>query len=358
MNSVVSFVIVLGLLIFIHEFGHFIWAKLFRVKVLKFSLGFGPKIFGRKHGETEYLISALPLGGYVKMLGESPTDEISPDDVARSFSGKPVWQRFLIVAGGPSFNLLFAVFLFFCIYLFAGLPQPAPGTKIGKVTPGSPAEVAGLLEDDSIITVNGEPTETWEKVAELIGNSEGLPVTLTIQRNGVTLEVTGQPEQKEIKNMFGEVVGKRYLLGITRSDEVLYEKVSIGKAFMAGLSQTWGFIYLTIMGVVKIVQKIVPASELGGPILIAQMAGQQMEAGWLNLTYFMGLLSVNLGVLNLFPIPILDGGHLVFFSLEAIRRKPLNIRTQEIWQQIGLVLLVSLMIFVFYNDLLRIFTKS
>lgn len=358
MNSVASFIIVLGLLIFVHEFGHFIWAKLFRVKVLKFSLGFGPKIFGRKHGETEYLISALPLGGYVKMLGENPTDEVSPDDTSRTFSGKPVWQRFLIVAGGPCFNLFFAVLLFFLIFLFAGLPQPAPGTKIGKVTSESPAEAAGLMGNDSILAVNGEPTETWEEVAELIGNSGGLPVTLSVQRDGITLELTGQPEQKEIKNIFGEVVGKRYLLGITRSDEVFYEKISIGKAFIAGLSQTWGFIYLTIMGVIKIVQKIVPASELGGPILIAQMAGQQMEAGWVNLVYFMGLLSVNLGILNLFPIPILDGGHLVFFSLEAIRRKPLHIRTQEIWQQIGLVLLVSLMVFVFYNDLLRIFTKS
>jgi len=358
MNSVVSFIIVLGLLIFVHEFGHFICAKLFHVKVLKFSLGFGPKLFGRQHGETEYLISALPLGGYVKMLGENPTEEVAPDDAVRSFSGKPVWQRFLIVAGGPVFNLLFSVILFFLIFLFAGLPQPVPGTKIGQVGPGTPAEAAGLRNNDIIIAINGKETTTWEEVADLIGNSNGRPVTLTIQREDATLEVTGQPEKKEMKNIFGEKIGERFLLGISRSDEMYYEKVSIGKAFMAGISQTWGFIYLTVLGLVKIIQKVVPASELGGPILIAQMAGQQLEAGWLNLLYFMGLLSVNLGILNLFPIPILDGGHLLFFSIEAVRRKPLRLRTQEIWQQIGLVLLVSLMVFVFYNDLLRIFTNS
>jgi len=358
MISVLSFVIVLGILIFVHEFGHFLFAKLFKVKVLKFSLGFGPKLVGHKIGETEYLISAFPLGGYVKMVGENPSEEIEEGDRLRSFAFKPVWQRFIIVAGGPLFNLLFAVLLFFFIFSFAGLPTPVSGTTIGSVSPGSPAEKAGLQEGDKILEINGQKTAEWSEVSELIKNSDGQQVVLLIKRQGETLKVTGRPEMQEVKNIFGEATGKRYLLGISRSEELTYEKVSIGEAFLAGLEQTWGFIYLTIMGIIKMIQKVIPASELGGPILIAQMAGKQLESGLMNFFYFMGLVSVNLGILNLFPIPILDGGHLVFFSVEALRRRPLEQKTQEMLQQIGLIILVSLMIFVFYNDIIRLFSKS
>lgn len=358
MNSIVSFIITLGVLIFVHEFGHFILAKLFRVKVLKFSLGFGPKLVGKTVGDTEYMISAFPLGGYVKMLGEQPGEEIEPADRLRSFSLKPVWQRFIIVFGGPFFNLLFAVFIFFLIFAIMGLPRPVETTKIGMVAPASPAEKAGLQKDDLILKINGHDTRRWEDISELIRQSKGEPVELTVKRGDEILTLTGTPVQDDIKNIFGEVVEKRFLLGISRPDDVEYEKVSMPEALNAGFQQTWTFIELTIIGIVKIIQKVVPASELGGPILIAQLAGQQMEAGWISFFYFMGLLSVNLGILNLFPVPLLDGGHLFFFSMEAIRRKPLSLRTQEMFQQIGLVLLISLMLFVFYNDLVRIFTKG
>lgn len=358
MNSVISFIIVLGLLIFVHEFGHFILAKLFRVKVLSFSLGFGPKLFGRTYGETEYMISAFPLGGYVKMYGEKPGDDIDPAESSRSFALKPVWQRFLIVAGGPGFNLLFAVLLFSFIYLIAGLPQPIPGTKIGQISPGSPAELSGLVEGDIIQAINGQETSEWEDVSRLIRESGGNPVTIVVQRGGEEITVTGQPTRQEVTNIFGEVVDNRYLLGITRSDELIFVPVGPLEAINAGVAQTWNFIYLTIMGIIKMIQKVIPASELGGPILIAQLAGKQMEAGWLNLLYFMGIISVNLGILNLFPIPILDGGHLLFFSMEAIRRKPISMKAQEMLQQIGLVILVSLMFFVFYNDIVRLFNGN
>lgn len=358
MHSILPFIILLGLLIFVHELGHFLVAKLFGVKVLKFSLGFGPKIFGKQFGDTEYLVSALPLGGYVKMLGEQITDEVESADQARSFAHKPTWQRFLIVASGPCFNLLFAVLVFFLIFTFNGLPHAKDGTTIGQVTAGSPGETAGLKDGDVILAINGQETTKWEEVSERIQNSGGTPVALTIKRDNEILQLTGQPTVQESKNIFGETVGTRLMLGISRTEEVDYEKVSIGQAFMAGLSQTWAFIYLTVMGLIKIIQRIVPASEIGGPILIAQLTGQQLSAGWINLAHFMGLLSVNLGVLNLLPIPVLDGGHLVFFSVEAILRKPLSMRTKELWQQLGLFILASLMIFVFYNDLMRIFTKS
>ncbi len=360
MNTIISFAIVLGLLIFVHEFGHFIWAKFFGVKVLKFSLGFGPKLISKQYGETEYLISAFPLGGYVKMFGENPgelaEERLSPGELKRSFATRPVWQRFIIVAGGPVFNLIFAMFLFFIIVFVAGMPQPVDTTTIGGVGQDTPAAEAGLQEGDTILTIDGTETLRWEDVSLLIKNSEGREVLLTLARGEKTLEVAVTPSMEKTRTIFGEEVGERYMIGISRSEEVIYEKVGFVQSLQAGISQTWTWMYLTVMGLVKIIQKVVPASELGGPILIAKIAGERMEAGWINFLYFMGVLSVNLGILNLLPIPILDGGHLVFFSVEAILRKPLNLRTMEILQQIGLVLLGTLMIFVFYNDLVRVFS--
>ena len=360
MNTVISFAIVLGLLIFVHEFGHFIWAKFFGVKVLKFSLGFGPKLISRQFGETEYLISAFPLGGYVKMFGENPgelaEEKLSPGELKRSFATRPVWQRFIIVAGGPLFNLIFAMFLFFLIVFVAGMPQPVDTTTIGGVGQDTPAAEAGLQTGDTILAIDGKETRQWEDVSLLIKDSGGREVVLTIQRDDRSLEIAVTPRMEKTKNIFGEEVGERYMVGIARSEEVTYEKVGCITALQAGVSQTWSWMYLTVMGLVKIIQKVVPASELGGPILIAQIAGERMQAGWVNFLYFMAVLSVNLGILNLLPIPILDGGHLVFFSVEAILRKPLNLRTMEIMQQIGLVLLGTLMIFVFYNDLVRVFS--
>jgi regulator of sigma E protease len=362
MNSliyiVIALLVVLGPLILVHEFGHFLLAKFFNVKVFKFSIGFGPKLLGRRYGETEYLLSALPLGGYVKMLGEQNGEEVPADELDRSFAQKPVWQRFLIVAAGPLSNLLFAAFLFFLIFAIAGLPTPVDNTVIGAVAADSPARQAGLKEGDRILAINGQETNTWLEVADLIAGSAGEPVVIIIDRQGEQLEIVGQPEVAPSRNIFGEEVAKRYMLGITRSEAVTYEQVSLRRAVAAGFTQTWTFIYLTIMGIVKMIQAIIPASELGGPIMIAQLAGKQMAAGWINLVYFMGLISVNLGILNLLPIPILDGGHLMFFSYEALRRRPMSPRAMEICQQIGLIILVSLMIFVFYNDIAKLFTAS
>lgn len=355
MNSLASFIVLLGLLIFVHELGHFLFAKLFGVKVLKFSLGFGPKVFGRQYGETEYLISAFPLGGYVKMLGEQPDEEVVAEEKERSFSGKPIWQRMIVVAAGPVFNLLFALVLFFAIFAVVGLPDLVPGTTIGEVMPDSPAASAGLQVGDTIVAIDGQQTEKWEDVSQLVATSKGHELVLTVSRDGQILELVGTPTSQPTRNVFGEVVGERYLLGISRLDQLVYRQTTLGEAFVAGCSQTWTFIYLTIMGIVKIIQSVVPASELGGPIRIAQLAGERLHAGMLHWLHFMGILSINLGVLNLLPIPVLDGGHLAFFSLEAIRRRPLSLTTQDIMQRVGLVLLGTLMIFVFYNDIARLF---
>lgn len=354
MQSVFSFILVLGVLIFVHELGHFLFAKLFGVKVLKFSLGFGKKLISRQWGETEYLISAFPLGGYVKMYGEQAEEEVQAAERHRSFSHKTVWQRFGIVFGGPLFNLLFAVLLFFTMFVVAGMPEGVDSTKVGEIHSGSVAEQVGLKTGDEIRRINGQAVTAWEQVSNAIKDSQGQPVTLEVLRKEQVLQFTAQPTMQEIKNIFGEVVGKRYMLGMVRSEEIRYVDASIIQAAQAALTQTWNLGYLTVMGIVKMIQRVIPASELGGPIRIAELAGQQMEAGWMNLLYFMGLLSVNLGILNLLPIPVLDGGHLVFLSLEALRRRPLSERSMEISQKIGIAILGTLMIFVFYNDIARL----
>jgi regulator of sigma E protease len=356
MTTLFSFILVLGLLIFVHELGHFLFAKLFGVRVLKFSLGFGPRLAGKVIGETEYVISAFPLGGFVKMFGENPDEqEISSEDRDVSFAHKPVWQRFLVVLAGPLFNLIFSVVLFFMVFTFVGIPTSVDTTRIGKVNEDSPAALAGMQVDDIILYIDNIETLGWLDVLEAVKSSEGKPINVVVQRGSErsTLEIV--PAIDVVKNVFGEEVEQRFMIGIMKADELTYEKSDIFGAFERACLQTWMYITLTVMGFVKIIQQVVPASEIGGPILIAQIAGEQMKAGWLNLIYFMSLLSVNLGILNLLPIPVLDGGHLVFLTIEGLRRKPMNERAQIIAQQVGIGLLGSLMVFVFYNDIARLF---
>ncbi|WP_417909335.1 RIP metalloprotease RseP [Candidatus Electronema sp. PJ] len=354
MNSVLSFIFVLGILIFVHELGHFLFAKLFKVRVLKFSLGFGNKLIGKQWGETEYLISAFPLGGYVKMHGEQPGEEIAEADKAVSFSHKSVGQRFWIIFGGPLFNLLFAVVVFWLMFVFAGMPDLVDSTKIGEVISGSAAEKAGLRKGDMVLSIDRKRMASWGQVSEAIRNSGGKPVQLLVLRGNEMLTIEATPVRDKVKNIFGEPTEERYLLGMNRSEEVIYKEVSLLESIKLALEHTWSMIVLTIMGLVKMIQRVIPASELGGPIRIAEIAGQQLEAGWINLVHFTGLLSVNLGILNLLPIPVLDGGHLVFLSIEAIRRKPLGETAVMRAQQVGMALLGTLMIFVFYNDIVRL----
>ncbi len=356
MTTTFAFIFVLGILIFVHEFGHFIIAKLFNVKVLKFSLGFGPKMFGKQIGDTEYVISAFPLGGFVKMTGENIEEEVAPIDAERAFSHKPVWQRFCIVFAGPASNLLFTVILLSTIFMVMGLPILRPSSMIGEVTAEGAGARAGLATGDIVKQIDSQEISDWSDVYYIVTESGGKTLAITVERNGESVTVEATPEEKEIKNEFGEVTGKGYRLGIARDMSVEFEPASISASIAAGYNQTVEMVRKTVLGIWKMVQRDIPASEIGGPILIAQIAGKQLQSGWIDFFYFMGFLSVNLGILNLLPIPVLDGGHLVFFSMEAIRRKPLTRELQEKMQLIGIVLLVSLMLFAFYNDILRIFT--
>ena len=290
------------------------------------------------------------------MFGENPDEQqIADEDKKVSFAHKAVWQRFFIVLAGPIFNLLFSLVLFFLVFTFAGIPTPVDTTRIGKVNENSPAAQAGLQKDDEILKINDRETLAWQDVLEGVKNSAGKPITVVVLRGRDSLTVEVVPAIDAVKNVFGEEVEQRYMIGIMKADELTWEKSSLRTSFTNACLQTWMYISLTVMGFVKIIQQVVPASEIGGPILIAQIAGEQMKAGWLNLIYFMSLLSVNLGILNLLPVPVLDGGHLLFLSVEGLRRKPLNERTQIIAQQVGIGLLGTLMIFVFYNDIVRLF---
>ncbi len=351
MITVLSAVIVLGVLIFVHEFGHFIVAKGFGIKVLRFSLGFGPKIIGKTFGETEYCVASVPLGGYVKILGQDPEEEVEPEEEDRAFSRKSVWVRMAVVVAGPLFNLLLAVFIFSFVYMF-GVPQLT--TRVGSVNKSFPAYKAGIKAGDRILAVDGKPVKNWMELSKAIRGSKGAQITLKIDRNGKTLTIKVAPKIRKVKDIFGEEKEVR-MVGITASQEITRQSVGPFKAVVMGVRRTGEIIYLTFVSIIKIIERVIPAKTIGGPIMIVQMAGQQAKAGALNFLLFMALISINLGILNLLPIPILDGGHLFFMFIEVIFGKPLSVRKMEIAQNIGLALLILLMVFAFYNDLSRIF---
>jgi regulator of sigma E protease len=351
MIYIVAFFGVLGVLVFVHEFGHFIVAKLVGVKVLKFSLGFGPRLIGKQIGETEYVISAIPLGGYVKPLGESSRDEVGARERSRSFLHQSIPRRMAIVAAGPVANFLLAVFIFSLVFTI-GVPQLMP--VIGEVAVGFPAQAAGIKKGDRILRVNAVKINQWVDLPEVIAKSEGKKLQLTIKRGEALILVRVVPRPVVAKNIFGEEV-KTYQIGITPSGEFVKKQEPAYKAVGMGVSQGWFFVKLTIVSIVKVIKGVVPAKQaFGGPVLIAQIAGKQAQEGLLNLVFFTAVLSVNLCVLNLFPIPILDGGHLLFLGVESIIRRPLSVKKMEVAQQIGLILILLLMALAFYNDIMRL----
>ncbi|MEW6615228.1 MAG: RIP metalloprotease RseP [Thermodesulfobacteriota bacterium] len=355
MVTAISAIVLLGILIFVHELGHFIVAKISGVGVLKFSLGFGHKILSKKIGETEYLLSAIPLGGYVKMIGEEPGEEekVSENDLSKSFSNKSLLKRTGIVFAGPFSNIIFAVVILSAIYM-RGVPVLT--TQVGDIVDRSPAYEAGIKKGDQIVAINGKKVSRWEDLTKIIQRSKGEELTIQLKKDGSYYKTKLTPKLFTDKNIFGEDV-KIYKIGITASDKFITERYNPFMAIVKGSQQTWWLIKLMGITIIKLIERTVPANTLGGPILIIQMAGKQAQAGIPNFLFFMAIISINLGIVNLLPIPILDGGHLFFFLLEAIMGKPLSIKKREAAQQVGLVIIILLIVFVFYNDLSRIFTK-
>ena len=351
MITALATIIVLGVLVFVHELGHFLMAKLFGVRVDAFSLGFPPKVLHKQIGDTDYRLSVIPLGGYVKLFGENPKDEVPPELQPVSFSHHPLWHRFLIVLAGPAFNLIFAALALFLVFTFSGIPYLT--TEIGGVKEGSPAAQAGLQKGDQILSVEGQAMSRWEDLSLKIRQSGEQPLTLSVRRGDRDFQVQVTPQRMETSDIFGGKVSAM-IIGITSGDHPAVEQVGPIRALTLGVVYTGRLTWLTVESLYKLVAREVPLKSLGGPILIAQVAGKQAEMGVTYLVQFMAALSVNLFLLNLLPIPVLDGGHLFFFTLEAIRGKPMPLKHREMAQGLGLMLLLALMILVFYQDILRL----
>jgi regulator of sigma E protease len=354
-NSVLAFLVVLGILIFFHEFGHFLVARLFRVGVEKFSLGFGPRLIGWKRGITDYRLSVVPLGGYVKMVGEEPDEELPPELIPLSFTHKHVLKRILIVFAGPFFNVVLAVLIFWVIALSSGVLILKP--SIGSIKDGSPAQAAGFRSGDLVTSINGAPIDSWETMADRISHSDGRRLEISVDRSEGPVVLTVTPELVRTKNLLGEEI-KRYVIGIGTAGETHSRRLGILQAAAESIRQTYGIVELMVMIVVKLITGGISMDTVGGPIMIAQMAGDQAKAGIASLFQFIAVISVNLAVINLLPIPVLDGGHLLFFAIEAVKGRPVNMKVREIAQQVGMVILAMLMILVFYNDIKRLLSSS
>jgi regulator of sigma E protease len=454
--TLVSFVFLLLILIFIHEFGHFLAAKLLGVRVERFSLGFPPRIYSRKVGETEYQICWLPLGGYVKLLGEEPGSEISEEDKKVSFSHKPVWVRSLIAFAGPLFNLIFAFVALWFLAMVVGFQHMPP--VIGQLDEDGPAFTAGLRSGDVVLSLDGQEVKYFDQVIDYPDETDGKPIVVAVDRSGQSLTFSVKPELKEGKDLLGSsqpywslglkprskpviervidgkpaqlaglkpgdlvtsidgqaiedwsqlvemvqgpeetrstetgtavnpmifeilrdgqelsftitpkleasqnIEGKTLftpMIGLTHKPDLLVEPIGPFRAIGYGFSESWNVVKLTYLTLYKLILHKISPKVMGGPILIAEAAGSKIREGAADFVALMALISINLAILNLVPLPILDGGQILFFLIEAIRRKPLSLRFREISQAVGIFALLALMVMVFYNDISRIVTRK
>ncbi len=350
MITLISFIILLSILIFVHEFGHFLAARIAGVGVLKFSLGFGPKIIGKKIGETEYVLSWIPLGGFVKLLGESGNEELSPEDEKRSFFKQTRWKRMLIILAGPVFNFLLALVIFIIVSMY-GLPNLT--ADVGEVQKESAAFKAGMMKGDKIIAIDSQKVVFWEEIKPLIAESKGKEMEVAVERGAEKKHLLIKPRLSKSKNIFGEEVST-YLIGVSPAGNMIIERKNPWNAIIASVVKTWEISKLTVISVVKMLEGVISPRTLGGPIFIAQIAGAQVKEGIIPFILFMAILSINLGVINLFPIPVLDGGHILFYLIEIFTKREINIKVKEISQQIGFVMLLMLMLFVIFIDIERL----
>jgi len=351
LHTLLAFAVALGALVFVHELGHFFVAKQLGVRVLRFSIGFGPVLWAWRRGETEYALSAMPLGGYVKMLGEDD-DREAITEPERAFSTQSPGRRAAIVFAGPAMNFVFAFLVYALLFAVVGAEMPSNLPRVGGVAPGSPAEAAGLRANDDIVAVDGHPIATWDDLSQSVLHSDGKPLNLTVARDGARFPLVVKPELRDNRSLFGEQLGRVYRIGIEASHD--WKPVNPARAVILAGEQTWTASAVVVQGLALMMTGRVPLRELGGPIAIARAAGQQARAGLRYFLSMLAFLSVNLGVLNLLPIPALDGGHLALGAVEAALRRPLRPRHRELAQQVGLLLLLTLMVFVFYNDIHRL----
>ncbi|HKT54695.1 MAG TPA: RIP metalloprotease RseP [Caulobacteraceae bacterium] len=353
-----AFLLVLTVLVFVHELGHYLSARRNGVRVQIFSIGFGPELLGwTDRVGTRWKLSLIPVGGYVKMFGDADVssmpgervEDMSEAEKAVSFFHKRLMQRAEIVAAGPAANFLFAIVVLSGFFMTVG--QPFTPADIGEIVPGSAAEHAGLKPKDTIVAIDGKPIERFEDIQQMVGLDDGEALQLTVRRDGQNLSLSATPTVEEEKDIFGNVhrIGR---LGIKRTGTEFVRRDPVSAVWRA-VGETWNIASGTLTAAGQMVMGRRTADELGGPIAIAQMSGVVARVGIVDLIRFMALLSVNLGLINLFPIPILDGGHLLFYAAEAIRGRPLGQRAQEYGFRVGLALVLTLMIFVTWNDLVH-----
>jgi regulator of sigma E protease len=363
----VPFLFVLTIVVFFHELGHFLVARWCGIRVLTFSLGFGPEIagFNDRYG-TRWKISAVPLGGYVKFFGDDNAASV-PDHAAgaamsdterkHSFIGQKVRARAAVVAAGPIANFILAVVIFAGIFMIVG--KQTTSARVDAVQPGSAASAAGFQPGDLVLSINGEKIDSFSDMQRIVSVSAGEPLRIVVERKDSEVTLKATPQLKELKDNFGNM-HRLGVLGISRSmaaGDIKTQKLNPLAAVSLGAQETWFVVDRTLSYIGGVFAGREAADQLGGPIRIAQVSGQVASAGFVALIHLTAVLSVSIGLLNLFPIPLLDGGHLLFYGIEAIRGRPLSERAQEFGFRIGLAIVVMLMIFATFNDILHLATS-
>ncbi len=339
-TTIVATIFVLGLLVLVHEFGHFITARLTGMGVREFGIGFGPALVSRKLGETVYSLNLVPLGGFVKIAGMDPDEE----QTSESYGSKPIWARMIVIAAGSVMNFLLPVLLFFIVLLGSGVEQVTDKPIIGGILPDRPAARAGINAGDRILSVDGEKIETWMQFVQVIRVSADKQVMIAYERNGVLGSVALVPEFDAKAN--------RGVIGVT--PVITKYQPGTGEAFAMAVKQTATVTATIFTGLVQMIVGQAPP-DVAGPIGVAQMTGQVAQMGFLPLLQFAAFLSINLGLINLLPVPVLDGGHLMTLAVEAVRGKPLSRSKLQIIQTIGFALLMTLLLLATFKDITRIF---
>ena len=339
--TIVASVFVFGLLVLFHEFGHFIMAKATGMRVDEFAIGFGPKIVSKKIGETEYSIRCVPLGGFNDIAGMDPAENDAGD---RGYCEKPVWKRMIVIVAGPLMNFLLPIVIFFFIFMIVGLSSPSTRPELGEVMPDQPAAMAGLQSGDRIDSINEEPVNEWDDIVRIVHGADGSPMKIAYHRGDEARQATVIPVFDKQNN--------RMIIGIMGALDTW--QPSVIEAAEAALFKTGYVIYHMIEGLVQIFTGEA-AAELAGPLGVMQMTGTVAKLGFAALMNFAALLSLNLGIINLLPVPALDGGHFVTLLLEALRGKPLGEKAMHYTQIAGITVLVALMLFATKNDIVRIF---
>jgi regulator of sigma E protease len=374
---VIPFLVVLTIVVFFHELGHFLIARACGIRILVFSIGFGPELIGfdDRYG-TRWKISAIPLGGYVKFFGDenaasvpdaSAVAQMSAAERKVSFFHQPVASRAAVVVAGPLANLVLAIVIFAGIFAVYGKESTA--ARVASVQPGSAAEAAGFQPGDLVVSIDGRPIESFGELQRMVVTNPGRPLAIVVERKGGPKTLNATPVLSEVKDSLGNV-HRQGMLGITRAPvgqgEAAFTPVNLLTALRLGVYETWFVVDNTMTYLGRVVIGRESADQLGGPTRIAQIAGQVWQGGLssggiggglIAIIQLAAVLSVSIGLLNLFPIPLLDGGHLLFYAVEAVRGRPLSERAQEVGFRFGLAVVVMLMIFATYNDILHLLTS-